>query len=283
MSVLAATVSAAGAAAALSGTGLEITDLAGTDLQGNLSFAARPIRERDVAVIPEGMRRIAHALTEQPDTVLQVLVETAVELCGADSSALSLEKEDRTEDAYYHWVAVAGRYSGMFNAVFPHYPTGCSVCLERGRPQHVRAYPSYFELLGIAAPPVTDGLMFPWQTEEARGTLYILAHEREQAFDPGDLHIMEILADFAAIGVRQLRQQKLLLKQAALLAEAAMANNLAHNINNPLQSLTNILYLASEGHYGAEGKTVGLAARGDLDRLCAVVKELLSLSCQKKQ
>ncbi len=279
MSVLAATVSAAGAAAALTGTGLEVTDLV-----GNLSFASRLVRGRDVTVIPEGMRRLAHALTEQPDTMLQTLVETAVELCGADSSALSLERENRTEEAYYRWVAVAGNYSGMYNALFPRHPSGCSVCLERGRPQHVRADPRYFELLGISgAAPVTDGLMFPWQTEEARGTLYILAHEREQAFDPGDLHTMEILADFAAIGVRQLRQQRLLLKQAGLLAEAAMANNLAHNINNPLQSLTNILYLASEGHYGEEGKTVGLAARGDLDRLCAVVKELLSLSCRKEQ
>jgi hypothetical protein len=262
-------------AATIAGTGLEVTDL-----QGDCEFAARPERSRDVTVIPEGMRRIAHALIEDPDSILQILVETAVELCGADSSAISLEKEDRTEDAWYHWVAIAGAYSGMYNATFPHYPTGCSVCLERGTPQHVRAGKKYFELLGITAKPVTDGLMFPWQTDQERGTFYILAHEREEAFDQGDVRIMGILADFAAIGVRQIRQQKQLLRQAGLLAEAAMANKLAHNINNPLQSLINILYLASQGHYGESAKLVGDQALSDLERLSALVQELLSLPRQ---
>jgi hypothetical protein len=256
--------------------GLEVTDL-----QSDRSFAARSVRARDVTVIPEGMRRIAHALVEHPETILQVLVETAVDLCGADSSAISLEKEDPTEDAYYRWVAIAGQYSSMYNAVFPRYPSGCFICLERGRPQHVRAFKPYFDLLGITAPPVTDGLMFPWQTDETRGTIYILAHDREVAFDQGDLGIMEILADFAAIGVRQMRQQKLLMERAGLVAEATMANKLAHKINNPLQSLTNILYLAAEGHHGESAKSVGREALGDLERLCSLVKELLNLPHQK--
>src|SRR5271154_4291496 len=117
-------------APSLADTGLEVTDL-----QSDVSFGARPVRARDLTVIPEGMRRIAHALVEHPETILQVLVDTAVELCGADSSAISLEKENPTEDAYYHWVAIAGQYSSMYNAVFPRYPSGCSICLERGRPQ----------------------------------------------------------------------------------------------------------------------------------------------------
>jgi hypothetical protein len=257
-------------------TGLEVTDL-----QSDVLFAARPERVRDVTVIPEGMRRIAHALVENPETILQVLVETAVELCGADSSAISLQRENPTEDAYYHWVAVAGQYSGMFNAVFPRYPSGCSICLERGRPQHVRAFKRYFDILGITAPLVTDGLMFPWQTDETRGTIYILAHSREEAFDQGDFRILEILADFAAIGVRQLRQQKLLMERAGLVAEAAMANKLAHKINNPLQSLTNILYLAAEGHHGESAKAVGRQVLGDLERLSSLVRELLNLPHQK--
>ena len=254
--------------------GLEVTDL-----QSDPSFAARPVRPRDVSVIPEGMRRIAHALVEDPDNILQVLVETAVELCGADSSAISVERQNPTENAFYRWVAVAGQYSAMYNALFPYYPSGCTICLQRGRPQHVRAHQRFFDLLGIKTSlVVTDGLMFPWQTDESRGTIYILAHQRQQAFDLGDLHIMETLADFAAIGVRQFRQQKLLMAQAGLVAEAAMANRLAHQINNPLQSLTNILFLAESGHYGYSATIVGREASGDLQRLSGLVQELLSLS-----
>lgn len=227
------------------------------------------------------MRRIAHALVENPDTILQVLVETALELCGADSSAISLEKEDCTYEACYQWVAVAGQYSGMFNAVFPRRPSGCTICLERGRPQHVRAGKRYFDILGITAPPVTDGLMYPWQTAENRGTVYILAHDREVAFDPGDLQILEILADFAAMSVRQLRQQKLLMEQATLAAEAAMAHTLAHKINNPLQSLTNILYLAAEGRHYETTQAVGTQALDGLQRLTCLVGELLNLPHQR--
>lgn len=254
--------------------GLEITDL-----HADPAFALRPVRVRDVTVIPEGMRRLAHALVEQPDTVLQALVETAVELCGADSSAISVERQSPTPDAHYRWVAVAGQYSAMYNAVFPYEPSGCTICLERGRPQHVRAGQRYFDLLGISAPLlVADGLMLPWQTDESRGTIYILAHQREQAFDLGDLRILEILADFAAIGVRQLRQQKLLLERAALMAEASMANRLAHQINNPLQGLTNVLFLAEHGYYGEAATPVGRDAMADLQRLSWLVRELLSLS-----
>ncbi len=92
---------------------------------------------------------------------------------------------------------------------------------------------------------------------------------------------MEILADFAAIGVRQLRQQNLLMERAGLVAEAAMANKLAHKINNPLQSLTNILYLAAEGHYGESAKNVGRETLGDLGRLSSLASELLNLPHQK--
>ncbi|MGC1297954.1 MAG: hypothetical protein WA869_23220 [Alloacidobacterium sp.] len=53
--------------------------------------------------------------------------------------------------------------------------------------------------------------------------------------------MMRMLADFAAMGVRQQRQQKMLVEHASAAAAADMANDLAHKINNPLQSLTNIL------------------------------------------
>jgi nitrogen-specific signal transduction histidine kinase len=62
-----------------------------------------------------------------------------------------------------------------------------------------------------------------------------------KAFDQDDCRMMRMLADFAAMGVRQQRQQKMLVEHASAAAAADMANDLAHKINNPLQSLTNIL------------------------------------------
>jgi nitrogen-specific signal transduction histidine kinase len=132
--------------------------------------------------------------------------------------------------------------------------------------------------MGIEAPTVTDGILLPWEVEQTRGTIWIMAHGRTEAFDSDDVRMMLVLADFAAMGVRQQRQQKRLMEQASATAAAAMANKLAHRINNPLQSLTNVLYLAATGHNGEQAKTLAEQMSGDLERLSALVKSLLAVS-----
>jgi hypothetical protein len=257
-------------------TGLEVIDI-----RNDAAFAARQIHVRDAAVQMEGMQRIAHAFVETPETILQELVNAAIELCGADSAGISIEKEDRTDKDFYHWVATAGQYSAFLNAILPRYPSACGVCLERGRPQLFRVGQRFFEIMGIEAPLVTDGILLPWEVDEKRGTIFIMAHGRTEAFDQNDCRMMQVLADFAAMGVRQQKQQKMLLDQASSMAAAAMANDLAHKINNPLQSLTNILYLAAEGHSDEEARIVSQQAFADLEKLSALVKKLLALPYQK--
>jgi len=225
----------------------------------------------------EGMQRLARAFVERPETILQELVDAAVTLCEADSAGISVERPDKTEDDYYHWIATAGDYAGFLNAVLPQYPSACGICLERGRPQLFRVSQRFFDLMGIKAATVTDGILLPWQVDGQKGTVWIMAHGREIAFDTGDLKLMLVLAEFAAMGVRQRRQQKLLVDKASAAAAAAMADDLAHKINNPLQSLTNILYLAAEGYNGEGAREVGAQALKDLQRLSSLVKRLLEL------
>src|ERR1700735_3311701 len=95
-------------------TGLEVIDIRSDTL-----FAARHIHARDITVQMEGMRRVARAFVDNPDTILQELVNAAVELCGADSAGISIERENRTDADFYEWVATAGAYSGFLNAVLP--------------------------------------------------------------------------------------------------------------------------------------------------------------------
>jgi hypothetical protein len=247
------------------------------DLQNDPAFASRRLHTRDVAMQMEGMRRLAHAFVESPDTILQELVNAAVDLCGADSAGISVEQEDKTDENFYHWVATAGAYASFLNATLPRYPSACGICLERGRPQLFRVGQPFFDLLGVEAPIVTDGILLPWQVEETAGTIWIVAHGRTEAFDLEDCRMMQMVADFAAMGVRQQRQQKLLMEQASAAAAASMANELAHKINNPLQSLTNIVYLAAQG--GECGDTKALAGKlsDHVYGLSVLVGELLAL------
>jgi GAF domain len=257
-------------------TGLEVTDIL-----GGAAFADRPPRPHDVAAQMAAMARIAHAFVERPETLLQELVNAAIELCGADSAGISIEKEDSTDEEYFEWVATAGQYSGFLNAVLPRYPSACSVCLDRGRPQLFRVGQRFFDILGVEAPLVTDGVLLPWEVENTRGTIFVIAHGRHEAFDEADCRLMQVLADFAAMGIRNQRQQRLVTEQAGAAAAATMANDLAHSINNPLQSLTNLLYLATEGVNGEEAKGIAQQAFADLQRLSGLVQKLLTLPTQK--
>ena len=214
---------------------------------------------------------------QSPDTILQELVNAAVDLCGADSAGISIETDEKSDANFYHWVATAGQYNGFLNAVLPRYPSACGICLERGKPQLFRVSQRFFDIMGIQAPLVTDGILLPWQVEETRGTIFIMAHGRTAAFDKDDGQLMRVLADFAAMAVRHRRQQQALLEQAKAMGAAAMANKLAHRINNPLQSLINVAYIAAEGQSDHNAKTLGQALSGDLRRLSAVVMESLAL------
>jgi RNA polymerase sigma factor (sigma-70 family) len=263
---------AADAANFLKDTGLEVFDL-----DTHAEFMARRLHTRDLTLQMEGLRRLTHSFVQSPDTILQELVNAAVDLCGADSAGISLETEEKSDANYYHWVATAGQYNGFMNAVLPRYPSACGICLERGKPQLFRVHQRFFDIMGIKAPLVTDGILLPWQVGETRGSIFIMAHGRIAAFDKDDGQTMRVLADFAALAVRHKRQQQALLEQAKATAATAMANKLAHHISNPLQTLINIAHLAGEGQSNHNARTLGQELSSDLRRLSALVTESLEL------
>ena len=261
--------------AELEAEGLELVDLA-----DGKAFAGRRLHSRNGAMQMEGLHRLAIAFVEKPETILQELVNAAVRLCGADSAGISIEREDKTDKDHYKWIATAGEYSAFLNASLPKHPSACTVCLERGTPQHFRVNERFFDLLGLKAPLVSDGILLPWLVEEMRGTIFIISHSRTEAFDSEDLHLMQILANFAAMGVRQQRQQIRLLEQARSAAAVGMANDLAHQINNPLQSLTNMLFLARQAEGVGDEQSLAVKLETDFERLSKLVKVLLELPKQ---
>jgi hypothetical protein len=253
-------------------TGLEVIDL-----QTDPEFSGRRLHVRDVAVQMAGMRRLAGAFVDSPETILQELVNTAVDLCGADSAGISMERAGERDENFYKWVATAGQYERFLNATLPRTPSACGICLERGQPQLFRVSQRFFDLMGIEAPTVTDGILLPWQVDEMRGTIWIMAHGRTAAFDGDDCRMMQVLAEFVAMAVRHQRQQALVMMQATAAAAGEMANNLAHQINNPLQCLTNAVYLASMENSGRDAKLLAEELADHIQRLSVLVGKLLQL------
>jgi hypothetical protein len=259
-------------------TGLEVLDL-----RTDTAFATRNLHARDIGTQLAGLQRLSRALLEKPDTILQELVHTAVDLCGADSAGISIEKEDGNDLEFYRWIATAGDYSNFLGAILPRNPSACGLCLERGHSQHFTVSQKFFDILGVEAPLVTDGILLPWEAEETRGTIFVMAHGRTEAFDENDVRLMTMLADFAAMGYRQQKQHARLVVQERAAAAAQMANQLAHEINNPLQSMTNAAYLIAEGTAEQDSKMLGRELSNDIRRLSGLVKELLSLPFDPEQ
>ncbi len=257
---------------AVDDSGLEVVDL-----YTEPSFMSRPLRDRDRAPHLDGMRRLAHAFVEHPDTLLQQLVNCAIELCGADSAGISLQQVSETGEVTYHWVATAGSYARFLDAVLPAFPSACGLCLERNRPQLFRVDQRFFDVLKVEAEEALDGVLMPWHVGETNGTIWIISHTRREAFNRSDAQTMELLADFAAMAIRQRSQGKLILDQASATAANAMANELAHQINNPLQSLTNLVFLAAEGELTTDIRTLAREMSDDLRRLSVLVNKLLAL------
>src|ERR1700733_13206959 len=174
------------------------TGLEGLDLRTDTAFATRNIHERVIGTQMPVLQRLSRALVEKLDTILQELVNAAVDLCEADSAGISIEKEDGSDQEFYHWIATAGVYSSFLGAILPREPSACGICLERDHPQHFTVSKKFFDILGVEAPLVTDGILLPWQSEGTRGTIFVMAHGRDEAFDSGDTRMMQMLADFAA-------------------------------------------------------------------------------------
>jgi hypothetical protein len=245
------------------------------DLRNNDEFRTRPMRLHEVAKAVAGMQRLTHVFAKSPSDILQELVEVSVEMCGADSAGITLEEETGEGETQFRWIATAGKYGAFLGAVLPRAYSPCGTCLDRGGPQLFRVSKAYLDMIGVEAPPVTDGLLIPWQVDGARGTIWVLAHGPWELFDSEDYHLLQSLADIAAIGVRHQRDRAEQLRQAAAEATAALANDLAHQINNPLQSLVLTIFLAEKE--SADNKLLIHKAMEDLNRLTGLVKQLLNI------
>jgi len=253
-------------------TGMYLRDLL-TDEQ----FRARQAKCRDRNREAIALRRLSRLFAEEPELVLQELVNTAVEFCGADSAGISLEEP---ESGTFRWIVVAGSFAQYLGGRTPRNYSPCGTCLDSGRPQLYRVTKPFYDHLGVTAEPIVDGMLIPWSNEFLRGTLWAVSHASDQAFCSEDYDLLNSLADFASIILRHQHQQTLLRESERARGIAEMANRMAHRINNPLQSLTNTIFLAQ--HSGDDIRDHLAQAEKDLLRLSQQVATLLNVSAEFK-
>jgi hypothetical protein len=242
------------------------------DLLTDRDFLLRATKPRDANRESMALRRLSRLFAEKPESVLQELVNTAVEFCGAESAGISLEEP---ENGTFRWIVVAGSFTRYLNGRTPRRYSPCGTCLDSGRPQIYQVTKPYYDYLGVTAEPIIDGMLIPWSNEFLRGTLWVVSHASAEAFSCEDYELLNSLADFASIILRHQHQEKLLRESERTRGVSEMAHKLAHRINNPLQSLTNTIFLAQHNQDNVEYL---VQAEADLQRLSQQVAKLLNWS-----
>lgn len=170
----------------------------------------------------QAMHTLARQLVNQPETMLQTLVDIALGLCGAGTAGVSL-LETTVNGEEFRWTVLAGTLAQYVGGTTPCNFSPCGVCLERGTPV-LFAYPErYFTYFQAANTPIVEGLVLPLIADNhALGTIWIMSHDQARQFDSEDVRVMTSLADFtaAALLLNQRQTYQLSAKNAQLETEA---------------------------------------------------------------
>jgi hypothetical protein len=245
------------------------------DLLSDHAFLNRTGKKRDFQQPLDALRRVTQVFATHPEDVLQELVDVAMTCCGADSAGISLEEPDEEGKPTFRWVAIAGSFSPYLEGRTPRFFSPCGTCLDSKRPHLYRVTKPYYDFLGVTAKPITDGMLIPWEADEIRGTIWAVSHTSEEAFERPDYELLKSLSDYVAIIIRQQKLDEKARQAAKAQASADRAHKMAHQINNPLQSLTNTMFLASQG--GPDAESYMQSALTELASLSERVRKLLAL------
>lgn len=172
------------------------------DLLDSGSFMMRPVRDGAAMRQQLALHVIAQRFSEPAEAMLQGLVDTAVQYCGADSAGVSLEEPDGKIGIQFRWIAVAGSFEKYLGGTTPRNFSPCGVCLDRWRAQHCLVTKPYYDFLGVVAEPILDGMLIPWATKSMRGTIWAVSHKSRNTFDPTDYSILSALGDLVSVAIR---------------------------------------------------------------------------------
>jgi signal transduction histidine kinase len=169
----------------------------------------RPRRAADYKAENEALRSLAQQLVDDdPERLLQHLVDIAVRLCRCGSVGVNIPETLPTGERVFRWAAVSGAYGKYEGRTIPRDASPSSVCLERGSPQLFSDPARYFTWFTQLDPPVTEGLVLELRGRgEPVGTLWIAMHDRERGFDLEDVRLLTSLATFTAAALQAQRQR----------------------------------------------------------------------------
>ncbi len=177
---------------------------------GAAELRQRPSRAPEYARESRALVRLARAQTRPRGVLLQTIVDTALELCGAGSAGISLV-EELDGNRYFRWLAVAGQVAGLQGKLTAWRDCPCGIALEMQESLLLVDPVQTFDALRGAPVHVTEGLVVPIETDGAPlGAIWVMSHADSCRFEREDARLLSSLSAVAgsALTLANARDEK---------------------------------------------------------------------------
>ncbi len=159
---------------------------------------SRPSRPPDLEKGNRALVALMQALADSPETILQELADTILEVLHCGSAGISLLTTHDGGKRFY-WPAISGVWKQHIGGGTPREFGPCGTVLDQNKPllfKHVEKVYTYFEPV---KPAVEEALLVPFYSEKkAVGTVWAVTHDDHRRFDAEDKRQLEMLARFAS-------------------------------------------------------------------------------------
>ena len=177
----------------------------------------RPSRSPDHEKENLALKALVQALVDSPNTILQTLADTILEVLGCGSAGISLLTKDG--GTRFYWPAIAGIWKSHIGGGTPRNFGPCGDVLDRNRPllfKHIERRYTYFQPV---QPAVEEALLVPFYAAgTAVGTVWAIMHDDARQFDAEDKRQLEALARFASAAYQAVQTLDSAKQMAAIVA-----------------------------------------------------------------
>jgi signal transduction histidine kinase/CheY-like chemotaxis protein len=238
------------------------------DIRSELS--TRPDRPPDSEGLDRALAELATEMAENPRSMLQRLVEAAVDLCKADTAGISLLEGD-----VFRWEAVAGVFASYRDGTMPRAASPCGVCIDENVTQLMHLPDRHFPALR-AEPRFVEALLIPFQVHgRPVGTVWIVSHTEERKFGREDERVVRRLAQFASAGWQL--WNALEAAQEANQRKDEFLAMVGHELRNPLAAIRNATHILQGVDKAGHATALNVVARQSR-HLVRIADDLLDLS-----
>jgi signal transduction histidine kinase len=166
-------------------------------------LSRRAPRPPDYEAENRALVRLARAMVDSPRNILQMLAETALDLCYAETAGISLLERSDSGEEIFCWRALAGANRSQLGGTTPRGFSPCGTVLDRLTPQLCSDPARHFAYLRENFPPIHECLLIPFFIgSKPVGTIWAMTYDDIRTFDAEDLRILTSLGEFAATALQ---------------------------------------------------------------------------------